>query len=99
MGAERIFGHQIAGHPVSPGAAPSAVRVHLARTAPPLERGAAANVGKEPGGDPQLSESRAAKIPRKNREIWARCDIAVWPYPHVVRPCRTPARASGVNPD
>ena len=47
VGAEGIFGHQIAGHPVGPGAAAPAVAVHLARPASPPERGAAANVGEQ----------------------------------------------------
>ena len=47
VGAEGIFGHQIAGHPVGPGAAAPAVAVHLALPAPPPERGAAANAGEQ----------------------------------------------------
>ena len=99
VGAERIFGHQIAGHPVGPGAAAPAVAVHLALPASPAERGAAANVGEQLRGRPEVRETRAAKGPREDREVGARRDIAVRPYPHVVRPRRAPAGPSGVGPD
>ena len=99
VGAERIFGHQIAGHPVGPGAAAPAVGVHLALPASPAERGAAANVGEQLRGRPEVRESRAAKVPREDREVGARRDIPVRPYPHVVRPRRAPAGPSGVGPD
>ncbi len=99
VGAEGIFGHQIAGHPVGPGAAAPAVAVHLALAASPAERGAAANVGEQLRGRPEVRETRAAKSPREDREVGARRDISVRTYPHVVRPRRAPAGPSGVGPD
>ena len=99
VGAERIFGHQIAGHPEGPGAAAAAVAVHLALPASPAERGALANAGEQLRGRPEVREARVAKRSREDREVGARRDIPVRPDPHVVRARRAPAGASGVGPD
>ena len=96
---QRIFGHRIAGHPVGAGTAASTVTVHLALPAPPAERGALANVGEQPRRRPEIRQTRAAKRPREDGEIGARRDIAVRPYPHVMRSRRAPAGASGVGPE
>ena len=66
------------------------------RNAP--ERCPAADVGEQLRGRPEVRETRAAKSPREDREVRARGDISVRPYPHVVRPRRAPAGASGVGP-
>ena len=99
VGAQRVFGHQVAGHSVGPGAAAPALAVHLALPASPAERGAAANVGEQLRGRPQVGQARVAKSPREDRQVGARGDIPVWPYPHVVRPRRAPAGPSGVGPE
>ena len=60
---------------------------------------AAANAVEQLRGGPEVRETRAAKGPREDREVGARGDIPVRPYPHVVRPRRAPAGSSGVGPD
>src|SRR6476660_5241626 len=67
VGAEGVLGHQVAGHPVGAGAASPAMAVHLALPASPAERRAAANVGEQFRGGPEVRETRAAKTPRKYR--------------------------------
>ena len=47
VGAERIFGHQIASHPEGPGAAAPALAVHLTLPASTTERGALANASEQ----------------------------------------------------
>src|SRR4029453_19570823 len=87
------------GYSIRPRATAPAVRVHLTLTAPAPERRALTDASEQVRGGPEIGEAGAAESPREDRQIRARCHVAVRPNPHVVRACRAPAGPAGIDPD